>query len=146
MVVRRLIVSVFLVTFLRPYLQCCRYEKPLGWLQSILRLHLSDHLCFCLCFCLFLFFPVLFGAPPPKPNALGRSTYGTSYCLCIFSTMALNSIKRSLKRSISSCFCRRSNMYVSCSPSTYFFLLSLRTRGLNVSKDVTISVILFTSR
>ena len=30
---------------LRPYLQCCRCEKPFGCLQSILRLYLSDHLC-----------------------------------------------------------------------------------------------------
>jgi hypothetical protein len=27
-----------------PYLQCCLCEKPLGCLQSILRLYLSDHL------------------------------------------------------------------------------------------------------
>jgi hypothetical protein len=31
--------------FLRPYLQCWRCENPLGCLQSILRLYLSDHLC-----------------------------------------------------------------------------------------------------
>jgi hypothetical protein len=27
-----------------PYLQCCLCEKPLGCLQSMLRLYLSDHL------------------------------------------------------------------------------------------------------
>ena len=32
---------------LRPYLQCCRCEKPFGCLQSILRLYLRDHLCLC---------------------------------------------------------------------------------------------------
>ena len=36
---------VSFLMFLRPYLQCWRCEKPLGCLQSILRLYLSDHLC-----------------------------------------------------------------------------------------------------
>lgn len=38
---------VSFLMFLRPYLQCWRCENPLGCLQSILRLYLSDHLCLC---------------------------------------------------------------------------------------------------
>lgn len=37
---------------LRPYLQCCRCEKPFGCLQLILRLYLRDHLCLRLGVCL----------------------------------------------------------------------------------------------
>jgi hypothetical protein len=37
----------FIVIFLRPYLQCCFCENPLGCLQLMLRLYLSDHLWRC---------------------------------------------------------------------------------------------------
>jgi hypothetical protein len=39
----------FIVIFLRPYLQCCFCENPLGCLQLMLRLYLSDHLWRCAC-------------------------------------------------------------------------------------------------